>query len=92
MSSGVRRSSHLSRLLESLRLQRGLKPGQLAVRLCARNISKVGSMIRAFELGEPMSDHWLQKLINELQPDQADLQHCLELDMARPQISRSVNR
>lgn len=82
MSSGVRRSSHLSRLLESLRLQRGLKPGQLAARLCARNISKVGSMIRAFELGEPMSDHWLQKLINELQHDQADLQHCLELDMA----------
>ena len=51
MSSTVRRSSHLSRYLAALRMQRGLKPGQLAACLGASNVSKVGSLIRAFELG-----------------------------------------
>lgn len=81
-SSGVRRSSHLSRHLAALRLQRGLRPGQLAARLGASNVSKVGSLIRAFELGEPLSDHWFKKLIAELQPDPAELRRCLELDQA----------
>ncbi|MCP9943546.1 hypothetical protein KBY70_14295 [Cyanobium sp. ATX 6E8] len=82
MSSCVHRSSHLSRHLAALRQQRDLKPGQLAARLGASNLSKVGSLIRAFELGEPISDHWLQKLIAELQPDPAELRRCLELDQA----------
>jgi len=82
MSSHLRRSSHLSRHLAGLRLQRGLRPGQLAARLGASNVSKVGSLIRSFELGEPISNHWLEKLIEELQPDPADLQRCLELDQA----------
>jgi hypothetical protein len=82
MSFGVRRSSHLSRHLAALRQQRGLRPGQLAAHLGASNLSKVGSLIRAFELGEPISDHWLQKLIAGLQPDPAELRRCLELDQA----------
>ena len=82
MSSCVHRSSHLSRHLAALRQQRDLKPGQLAARLVASNLSKVGSMIRAFELGDPISDHWLEKLIAELQPDPAELRRCLELDQA----------
>lgn len=82
MSSIVRRSSHLSRHLAARRQQRGLAPGQLAARLGASNVSKVGSLIRAFELGEPLSDHWLRKLVAELQPDPAELSHCLELDQA----------
>ena len=82
MSTGVRRSSHLSRLFESLRLQSGLKPGQLAALLGASNTSKIGSLIRAFELGEPLSDHWLKKLVTEFQPDPADLHRCLDLDQA----------
>ncbi|MCP9883424.1 hypothetical protein KBY65_13265 [Cyanobium sp. Alchichica 3B3-8F6] len=81
-SSGVRCSSHLSRHLAALRQQRDLKPGQLAARLGASNLSKVGSLIRAFELGEPISDHWLEKLIAELQPDPAELRLCLALDQA----------
>ena len=81
-SSGVRRSSHLSRYLTALRLQRGLRPGQLAARLGASNVSKVGSLIRAFELGELITDHWLEKLIAELQPDPAEQRRCLELDQA----------
>lgn len=82
MSSTVRRSSHLSRLLAALRQQRDLRPWQLAARLGASNVSKVGSLIRAFELGEPLSDHWLQKLIADLQPDPTELRYCLELDHA----------
>jgi len=66
MSSGVRSSSHLSRHLATLRQQRGLRPAQLAARLGASNLSKVGSLIRAFELGEPISDYWLEKLMAEL--------------------------
>jgi len=82
MSSGVRSSSHLSRHLATLRQQRGLRPAQLAARLGASNLSKVGSLIRAFELGEPISDYWLEKLMAELQPDPAELRRCLELDQA----------
>ena len=82
MSSFVRDPSHLSRYLATLRQQRGLRPAQLAARLGATNVSKVGSLIRSFELGEPLSDHWLQKLIGELQPDPAELRRCVELDQA----------
>jgi hypothetical protein len=82
MSSTVRRSTHLSRHLAALRQQRGLRPGQLAACLGASNVSKVGSLIRTFELGEPLSDHWLRKLVAELQPDPTELRHCLELDQA----------
>jgi hypothetical protein len=82
MSSDVRRSSHLSRHLAALRQQRDLRPAQLAARLGASNLAKVGSLIRGFELGEPISDHWLQRLITELQPDPADLRRCLEQDQA----------
>ncbi len=82
MSSTSRRSSHLSRYLSALRQQRGLRPAQLAARLGASNVSKVGSLIRSFELGEPLRDHWLQKLIGELQPDPVELRRCVELDQA----------
>jgi len=85
MSTTVRRSTHLSRHLQLLREQRGLRPGQLAVQLGARNPSKVGSLIRSFELGEPLSDHWLQALIAELQPDPQDLRRCLRLDQEEAQ-------
>ena len=85
MSSTVRRSTHLSRHLQLLREQRGLRPGQLAVQLGARNPSKVGSLIRSFELGDPLSDHWLQALIAALQPDPNDLRRCLTLDQEEAQ-------
>ena len=85
MSSTVRRSTHLSRHLQFLREQRGLRPGQLAVALGASNPSKVGSLIRRFELGDPLSDHWLQALIAALQPDPGDLRRCLRLDQEEAQ-------
>ena len=92
MSTAVRRSTHLSRHLQLLREQRGLRPGQLAVQLGARNPSKVGSLIRSFELGEPLSDHWLQALIAALQPDPNDLRRCLELDQADAKRQLELDR
>lgn len=80
MSSGLRGPTHLSRYLASLRERRGLRPAQLAARLGASNVCKVGSLIRAFELGEPLTDHWLDRLITELSPDPVELRRCLKLD------------
>ena len=92
MSTTVRRSTHLSRHLQLLRQQRGLRPGQLAVELGANNPSKVGSLIRSFELGEPLSDHWLQKLFAFLQPDPDDLSRCLSLDQVEAQRQLELDR
>ena len=90
MSNTVQGSSHLSRHLQLLRQQRGLRPGQLADALGASNPAKVGSLIRGFELGEPLSDHWLQALIATLQPDPAELRRCLERAQAeaKPQLEQ----
>ena len=85
MSTTVRRSTNLSRHLQFLREQRGLQPGQLAVALGASNPSKVGSLIRSFELGDHLSDHWLQALVDELQPDPSDLRRCLRKDQEEAQ-------
>lgn len=58
----------------------GLRPGQVAALLGATNISRVGSLIGRFEVGEPITDQWLEKLINALKPDPEELRRCLELD------------
>ena len=92
MTTGVRRSGHVSRLLQTLRLQRGLKPGELAARLGASNVSKIGSLIRGFELGEPLSDYWLQTLLSYLQPEPADLRRCLALDQAEADQRLELDR
>ena len=63
MSSNLRRTSHLSRHLTALRLQNSLRPAQLAAHLGASNVSKVGGLIRSFELGQPICEYWLDKLI-----------------------------
>ena len=73
-------------------MQRGLKPGQLAARLGASNVSKVGSLIRGFELGEPLSDYWLQTLLSYLQPEPADLRRCLALDQAEADQQLELDR
>jgi hypothetical protein len=92
MSTTVRRSTHLSRHLQLLRQQRRLRPGQLAVELSSNNPSKVGSLIRSFELGESLSDHWLQALIREVQPDPAELRLCLERDEAEANRQLELDR
>ena len=45
----------------------------------------MGSLIRSFELGDSLSDHWLQTLIAELQPDPGELRRCLTLDQEQAQ-------
>ena len=55
----------MSRYLANLRIERELKPGQLASILQARNISKIGSLIRQFELNGEISSYWMEKLITE---------------------------
>ena len=82
MSSGVRRSGHLARHLAALRQRRGLRPAQLAAAIGASNTCKVGSLIRQFELGGPINDHWLNKVLAELNPLPTDLERCLALDQA----------
>ena len=74
------RGTHVSRYLANLRIERELKPGQLASILKARNISKIGSLIRQFELNGDISLYWLEKLINELNPQKDALQKCITQD------------
>ena len=70
----------MSRYLANLRIDRELKPGQLASILKARNISKIGSLIRQFELTGEISPYWFNKLINELNPQKDLLQKCITQD------------
>tara|TARA_Y100001968_G_scaffold207524_1_gene190729 strand:- start:48 stop:677 length:630 start_codon:yes stop_codon:yes gene_type:complete len=74
------RGTHVSRYLANLRIERGLKPGQLAFILQARNISKIGSLIKQFELNGDISPYWFKKLINELNPKKDVLQKCIKQD------------
>ena len=92
MSTFVRHSSNVSRFFAALRQERELSPGQLAAHLGASNPSKVGSLIRLFELGEQLSDHWLQKLITELKPDPVQLQQCIQLDQAAAMAQLELER
>ncbi len=82
MTINEARGTHVSRYLAQLRKQRGIKPGQLAARLEAKNISKVGSLIRQFELNGELSEYWLENLIIELQPDPELLKQSSDLDQA----------
>ena len=70
----------MSRYLAYLRIERDLKPGQLAVILQARNISKIGSLIRQFELNGEINSFWMEKLITVLNPDKEVLEKCIALD------------
>ena len=70
----------MSRYLANLRIDRELKPGQLASIMQARNISKIGSLIRQFELTGEISPYWFKKLISELNPQKDVLQKCITED------------
>ncbi len=74
------RGTYVSRYFAKLRIDRELKPGQLASILQARNISKIGSLIRQFELNGDISPYWFKKLINELNPQKDALQKCITQD------------
>ena len=70
----------MSRYFANLRIERDLKPGQLASILQAKNISKIGSLIRQFELNGEICSYWMKKLITELNPDKEVLQQCVTQD------------
>ncbi len=80
MKINQKKGTHVSRYLESLRIKQGFKPGQLASSLGASNISKIGSLIRQFELTGEISFYWFKKLINFLNPENDELQRCIKLD------------
>ena len=80
MTINQSRGTHVSRYLANLRIERGLNPGQLASILQARNISKIGSLIRQFELNGEISSYWMKKLITELNPDKEVLKQCIAQD------------
>ncbi|QPN66524.1 hypothetical protein [Synechococcus sp. CBW1006] len=92
MSFGARRTTHLSRLLMAQRKKLGLRPGQVAALLGATNISRVGSLIGCFEVGEPITDQWLEKLINALKRDPEELRRCLELDQEEAEQQLEADR
>ena len=80
MEINQKKGTNVSRYFESLRVNQGLKPSQLASLMGASNISKIGSLIRQFELTGEISFYWLQKLINLLNPEKDELQRCIKLD------------
>ena len=80
MTINQSRGTHVSRYLANLRMDRELKPGQLASIMQARNISKIGSLIRQFELTGEISPYWFEKLINVLNPQKDALQKCITQD------------
>ena len=75
-----RKGTHVSRYFENLRINQGLKPSELASFLGAKNISKVGSIIRQFELTGDISFYWFQKLITFLNPEKEEFQRLIKLD------------
>jgi|694.fasta_scaffold13164_11 hypothetical protein len=73
-------STHLSRHFEQLRLERGLRPGQLAVLAGCSNPSKNGGRIRQFETTGKISRELLTKLIVALEVDRAVVVRLIETD------------
>jgi len=80
MTINQNRGTNVSRYLANLRMKRELRPGQLAYLLQARNVSKIGSLIRQFELNGEISSYWLERLITELKPNSKLLHKCIALD------------
>ena len=80
MTINQKKGTNVSRYFESLRVNQGLKPSQLASLMGASNILKIGSLIRQFELTGEISFYWFQKLVDFLNPEKDELQRCLKLD------------
>ena len=80
MKINQKKGTYVSRYLEHLRLNQDLKPSQLASLLGASNISKIGSLIRQFELTGDISFYWFQRIITFLNPEKDELQKLIKLD------------
>jgi hypothetical protein len=73
-------STHLSRHFERLRLERGLRPGQLAGLMGCSNQPKIGGRIRQFEITGSISQELLKKLMAVLDVEDAVVEQLLAAD------------
>ncbi len=73
-------STHLSRFFQKLRLERKLKPGQVAALAGCINISKNGGRIKEFEETGDISKELFIRLINAFDVDHATVEQLIELD------------
>lgn len=73
-------STHLSRYFQQKRLDRGLKPGQLARLAGCVNVQKNGSRIRSFELSGSIGQELFEKIAAVLEIDAATIEQLVEQD------------
>ena len=73
-------STHLSRYFQQKRLDRGLKPGQLARLAGCMNVQKNGSRIRSFELSGSIGQELFEKIAAALEIDAGTIEQLVELD------------
>jgi hypothetical protein len=73
-------STRLSRYFEQKRLDRGLKPGQLARLAGCANVPKNGSRIRSFELSGNIGQELFEKITAALEIDAGTIEQLVEQD------------
>ena len=73
-------STNLSRCFQQKRLDRGLKPGQLARLAGCVNVQKNGSRIRSFELSGSIGQELFEKIAAVLGIDAATIERLVEQD------------
>jgi hypothetical protein len=73
-------STNLSRHFEKQRLEKGLKPGQLARLAGCVNVQKNGSRIRSFELSGTIGQGLFEKIAAALEIDPATIEGLVEQD------------
>jgi hypothetical protein len=73
-------STDLSRYFQQKRLDRGLKPGQLARLAGCVNVQKNGSRIRSFELSGSVGQELFEKIATALEIDAATIEQLIEQD------------
>jgi hypothetical protein len=73
-------STNLSRYFQQKRLDRGLKPGQLARLAGCGNVQKNGSRIRSFELSGSIGQELFEKIAAALEIDAGTIEQLVEQD------------
>jgi hypothetical protein len=73
-------STNLSRYFQQKRLDRGLKPGQVARLADCVNVQKNGSRIRSFELSGSIGQELFEKIAAVLGIDAGTIERLVEQD------------
>ena len=79
--SFLRKSSNLSNYFKELRVKRDLSPGGLASLISRNNISKVGNIIKTFEISGEINSYWFELLVNELKPNPILIEEKIKADI-----------